>query len=129
MRFFTLIPYYLVWHYTSGIINYFSLWGNFIWFSYNYFSFNILLRTLFSPFKRLSEKNSKGLDPGKFFGDLIVNTLMRLIGFLMRTVVIFVGIMVTTVVVLGGLGLFFIWLILPIVLCFFIVAGLIAVFK
>jgi hypothetical protein len=129
MRFFTLIPYYLVWHYTNGILNYLSIWGNFIWFSYNYFSFKVLLKTLFSPFKRLSEKNFRGFDPGKFFGDLIVNILMRIIGFMMRIGVILIGVAVTTIVVLGGLGLFIVWLVLPLFLGFCVIAGLIAVFK
>lgn len=129
MKFFTLIPHYLVWHYTHGILNYLCIWGNFIWFSYNYFSFKILLKTLFSPFKRLTEKNYRGFDPGKFFADLIVNILMRVVGFLMRVCVIFAGVIVTTIVVIGGLGLFFVWLVLPPFIGFFIIAGLIAVFK
>ncbi len=129
MRFFTLLPYYLVWHYTNGILNYLEIWGNFIWFSYNYFSFRALLRTLFAPYKRLLEKNTRGFDPGQFFSDLIVNTLMRIIGFGMRSIVIVIGAIVTTIVVIVGLGLFIIWLVLPILIGFFFIAGLIAISK
>ncbi|HRY31311.1 MAG TPA: hypothetical protein P5328_02910 [Candidatus Paceibacterota bacterium] len=129
MKFFTLIPYYLVWHYTTGIVNYFGLWGDFIWFSYNYFSLKALVRTLFSPFKRLSTKEARGFSPGKFLGDLVVDILMRIIGFALRIVVIIIGLLVTAGVIVAGLVLLVVWAVLPWLLGFLIVAGVMAVIK
>jgi len=126
---FVIFPYYLAWHYTFAIRDFFGIWGNMIWFTYQYFSIPILLKTLFSPFKRLKEYSKGGLDIGSFFEALVVNTIMRLVGFILRSVVILIGLISLSISILLGLAAFFLWLILPVLIIFLMITGLIGIFK
>jgi len=126
---FVIFPYYLAWHYTFAIRDFLGIWGNMIWFTYKYFSIPVLLKTLFSPFKRLREYSKNGLDIGSFFEALVVNIVMRLVGFILRSSVIFIGIISLIASVLLGLVAFFVWLALPALIIFLMVTGLVGVFK
>ncbi len=118
-----LIQYYF-WHYGKGVRNFLSLWGNFLWFAYNFFSIPLLLKTLFSPFERLSEEYKKGLDVGALFGTLLVNTLMRFVGALVRLFIIGMGIVALFALGAIGLALFVIWLTLPLIVVAFVAFGI-----
>lgn len=108
---------YLVWHYTLAIRDFAIIIGNLLWFLYHYFSIPILLKTLFSPWRRLAESYSHNiLRPNDFFSTLIVNSLMRVFGFLVRTVMILTGILMwLSSLVLGILAMAF-WILLPIII-------------
>jgi len=129
MRLLTLIPYYLAWHYTRAIADLISIWGNLIWFTTNHFSFGVLFRTLFSPFKRLNEKYPGGINFGKLFEVVVINILMRIVGFCLRIVVILVGLAALIVVIGLGLVSLVIWIIAPFLIVFLFIAGLIAIIK
>ena len=72
----------------------------------HFFSISTLLGTLFSPWKRLKEDYKKGLDIAEFFTSLAVNILMRILGAIMRSVVILVGLFALVVVFALGLLVF-----------------------
>lgn len=113
-----LFPFsYLVWHYSLAIRDFAIIIGNLLWFLYHYFSIPILFRTLFSPWRRLSESYSHNiLKPNEFFSTLIVNSLMRIFGFLVRSVMILVGILMwLSSLVLSVVAMVF-WLFLPIII-------------
>jgi len=126
---FVIFPYYLAWHYTNAIKDFFGIWGNMIWFTYQYFSIPILLRTLFSPFKRLKEYSKGGLDMGSFLESLAVNLIMRIVGFILRSMVIAIGLTVLIFSIIIGIAVFFLWLVLPFLIVFLLVTGLIGIFK
>lgn len=126
---FVIFPYYLAWHYTLGLRDYLSVWGNIMWFLYNFFSIKILFKTFFAPFKRLTEKKRSILDFGSFFEALLINTLMRIIGIILRSIMIVVGILSICLAFFVGLASFFLWLALPFLLIFIMVIGLIGLFK
>lgn len=128
MNTFTLIPYYFSWHYTSAIKNLFKIWRNFIWFVYNFFSISILTRTLFSPFKRLKENYGGGLDIEKWFESVVVTTIMRVVGFCIRFVVITFGLFFVFLMATVGLLLIMIWFLVPFILVTMFVGGLISIF-
>ena len=107
------VPSYLMWHYTSAIKDFLKVSGNFVWFFYHFFSIPVLVETFFSPFKRMGEQYKKGFDIGAFLGTFVVNTLMRIVGVISRTLVIGVGIVTIILVVTLSLALFGVWLILP----------------
>ncbi len=117
MKLFTFPFSYLVWHYTLAIRDFAIIIGNLLWFLYHYFSIPILLKTLFSPWRRLSEGYSHNiLKPGDFFSTLIVNSLIRIFGFVVRSVMILVGILMwLSSLVLSILAMVF-WLFLPIII-------------
>lgn len=126
---FLVLPYYLAWHYTSALKDFFNIWGNMIWFVYQYFSIPILFKTLLSPFKRLKEQSKGGLDIGGFFEALIVNLVMRIVGLILRSIVIGVGIISLIATFFAWLVAFFVWLVLPFAIIFLMITGLIGVFK
>ncbi len=104
---------YLVWHYTRALADIFRLGRDFLWFFYHFFSIPIIARTLFAPWRRLGESYGHKLDPGAFLGTFIVNTLMRLVGFVIRIVFLVFGFGV--LVLIFGLWILslILWLVLP----------------
>ena len=92
---------------------------NFLWFVTNFFSIPNLLATFVSPFMRMQEGFSRGFDPEDIAAVIVVNILMRIVGVVMRTVVIAAGLVCLGVVFVGGLVIMALWIFVP-----FIVIGL-----
>jgi len=86
-----LVLAYLKWHYGRGLKELFGVFGNFLWFVSNFFSFKLLLKTLFAPWKRLGESYGSIFDFENFASSFVINLLMRLVGFITKTIVIIVG--------------------------------------
>jgi len=128
MKLISIVPYFFVWHYSIALANFVVIWKNFFWFVFNYFSFVILLRTLFAPYKRLTEKYKGGLDITNFLESIFINFLMRIIGFLMRIGVLVLGVMALFGLFVLGLLALFVWITLPFLLIFIFFAGLFAIF-
>lgn len=120
-----LALYYIRWHYTYALHDFVGIGENFLWFLYHFFSLPTLTRTLFVPFYRLSEKPHKNIvaDPEAWAEALVVNTMMRLIGALMRTSLILTGVVVLCVSALTTLLLFVAWVLAPLLLFFLIASG------
>lgn len=111
---------WFIWHFKDAPGFILKAAGNFLRFSLNYFSVFPLFRTLFHPWKRLSEGYRKGLaNIGENFQVFVLNSFSRLIGFLFRSAVIIVGLIVTTITLVASVLVFLIWFILP----FIIVVG------
>ena len=114
---------YISWHYTSAFLEIFSIWRNFLVFFYNLFSIPLLLKTLFSPWKRLDENKPSILNFEDFFSVIIVNTLMRLIGAVMRIFVIFTGVLTLIFSFIVGFLFVLFWPLLPFIALFTLVSG------
>ena len=99
-------------------------WKNFLKFNLNYFSVPLLLRTLFSPWRRYKVSRSKGFDLGKFFEALISSLIFRLLGAIMRSFLIFIGLLVESFIIFGGIVIFIGWLVLPVLLIAGFIFGL-----
>jgi len=111
------IPYYITWHYGKAFSDIFRIFSNLIWAAANFFSIKILLKTLLAPWRRLQEEKKKsGFDLEEWAGNLIVNEMMRLVGFLIRILTIAIG--VTAIIVIAGLGLvvLILWFMMPLVI-------------
>ncbi len=119
-----LFSHYLIWHYSIGLADLFRIVGNFLWFIWNFFSIPLLFKTLFSPWKRLSEgKKKPGLHPDEFFGNLIVNSIMRLIGVFARLIMIVFGLVFCVLVFVSGILAIVVWLTLPVLVPFLFLLG------
>lgn len=106
---------YFKWHYGKALEEFWIVAKNFLWFVTNFFSFKLLLKTLFAPWKRLGENYGGGFDIGAFASVLVVNTLMRLVGFVTKTIVLIVG-LVSYILVLALTACFLtVWLLAPFV--------------
>ena len=107
---------YWVWHYTRAVDDFTRVWKNILAFIPHFFSLTLLLRTIFSPWRRLGEGYKKGFNLTEFFETAVVNILMRCIGFLFRSVCIVFALMGMFFVLVFGGALFIAWLLMPIIL-------------
>jgi len=103
----------LAWWYTDG---WYQCWLGFkerLESTFDYFSINLLLKTLFAPFRQISAGNVRGsLDVQlRAFLDRLIS---RCIGMVVRLVMILVGaVTILLTFIIGGLTLFF-WALVPI---------------
>jgi len=105
---------FLIWHYTIGLRWY---WKR-VWFNlrrlFHFFSFGILISSLFSPWKRLTVVGEgNGFDIKRFFEDLSFNIISSLIGAIVRLVLIFACLIVVIFYLIISVPFFVIWLIIP----------------
>jgi hypothetical protein len=84
---------------------------------------------LYFIFKRLKEKYHGGLDVENFLSTLIITTIMRLVGMVLRAVIIVIGIVVVVIFIVGGLLGFLAWLVLPFLTLWFLIISIIALTK
>ena len=114
---------WLSWQFFEVPGNILKAWKNFLKFNLNYFSIPLLLKTLFSPWRRYKTSYGRGFDIGRYFEVLLSNLIFRGLGAIMRSFLIFIGLLVEIFMILGGLIIFFGWLILPILLALGLVFG------
>ncbi len=119
----SLIGSYIIWHYTRAVYELTKNCKNGIWFLYHFFSIPILIRTLWYPWQRLGEGYKKGFNIGDMLGTFLLNTIMRLIGFIIRSVCIIIGLCVLSFSVVVSFGLLIIWLLLPAIIVYALVGG------
>lgn len=113
------------------IVGLFSWWYSTGWFRcmirvrdnlmaiYDYFSFDLLLRTLFSPFRQISAgkvRGPLGVQMQAFFDRLI----SRIIGATVRTVVIIVGSVTLGIALTIGAIRLMLWPLVPVLPIFFV---------
>ncbi len=116
--------YYIKWHYSQAILDIVGIIKNFLWFFYDFFSISLLLKTFFKPFRRLGEDYNKGLDLQAIAESFIINTLMRFVGMLLRTLLIIMGVICIIFTLLFGLFFIISWLLAPLLVLFLILFGL-----
>ncbi len=66
----------------------------------------------------MGEERVQGFDPEAFLSAVIVNCLMRLLGFCVRLPVVLFGVCMTLLVAFLGVCVSFLWLLFPAVLLF-----------
>ena len=118
-----LIEWFL-WHFSEMPRFLLGVWKNYILFALNYFSLPSLLKSFFAPWRKYKWRYPKGFDVGGFFSTLISNAFSRILGGLMRIVLIVVGIIFQVFVIIAGLIIFLLWILVP----FIIIAGILFVF-
>ena len=118
-----VLPAYLTWHYSQSLADYLRLWARSAWFVTHVFSMPLLLATLFSPWRRLSEHYPRRLDLAEWGEALIVNLLMRLVGFVVRVFVLVFGVLTLVFVLMVGAIGFLVWLTAPALVPIFAALG------
>jgi hypothetical protein len=116
MNFFILIPQYLSWHYSKSVGDLLNNYKNFLVFIWEFFSISFLIKTLFTPFQRLKEKYKGGLDLEDLFAVIVTNVLMRIVGFIVRSLIIIIGLVCLSIFVVFGVVLLILWVLLPVVI-------------
>ncbi len=91
-------------------------WRNYLTFNLNYFSVLQLLKTLFSPWRQYKWSPGRGFDIPRFFEALFSNLISRILGAIVRSVLIVIGLSIEIFIIFTGLIIFLGWFILPILL-------------
>ena len=112
------------WYYSGAVKGLIRAWRNFIIFIREYYSIPLLLRTIFAPWKRDITRRPRGLDIKRFAEVFAFNVISRILGFLVRSVTIVIGSICLVGVIIFGAVALIIWVLLPLVLAFFIIVGL-----
>lgn len=107
---------YLTWQFLDVPKNILKAWKNFLKFNLNYFSIPLLLKTLFSPWRRYIWFYPKGFDLGKYFEVFFSNLISRILGAILRVFLILIGVLVEIFIVFAGLFILLVWFLLPIIL-------------
>ena len=124
MPYFLIIPNYLAWHYGEAYRDIIRLWTNFLWFFGNFFSLTLLIKTFFAPWKRIKEGRGARFSLKNIAEAVVTNTVMRLVGALMRSAVILVGSIAVLAVFWLGILLIAVWTLLPLLLVLSFIYGL-----
>lgn len=107
---------YMRFHYGRGIRELVGVARNFLWFIAHFFSFSLLLRTLFAPWHRMGEMYGSIINFEAFFSTFVVNMLMRAVGFITRVAVLMVGMVAYVLTAIGAGIMFVVWLTAPLLL-------------
>lgn len=113
MNILLVFPGYFLWHYTFAFRDIWHVWGNLLWFVAKQFSILLLLKSLFSPWRRVVENGPRHFDLEAWAGAVVVNLMSRLVGAMMRLIMISVGIITLSGVVVGGILFFALWIVAP----------------
>ncbi len=107
---------YLQWQFADVPRAILAGWKNCLRFNLNYWSVPLLLKTLFSHWRRYRYSYGRGFNLKRYFEAFSFNMISRILGTLMRSVLIVLGLLTEILVILAGAIVFFIWLILPLLL-------------
>lgn len=118
---------YISWQYSQGIQEYAEVWKNLHWFLWRFFSTRLLLVTLFQPFRRTSESYSRGFDPSRFAQTVLVNIVTRLVGVVVRSVIISIAFLAHAALFIIGSVTLVIFLTTPLVVPASIIGGILIV--
>jgi len=113
MLFAAIIRDYFVWHYTQAWFLLWGVWRNFMWFVIHFFSIPQLMRSWFAPFKRITERRGDKFDLEDLASYVIIGFLSRIIGALIRTVIIIIGLITLALTVIGGFVVYLLWALVP----------------
>ena len=108
-----IIVFWMVWHFYEMPAFLFLVWKNYISFISDFFSISLLVKTLFSPWRKYKSKYPSILNLGESLGALIYNTFSMFVGIIGRSVLIILGVIALIfILILGGL-IILCWLLLP----------------
>lgn len=120
---------YLKWHYGKAVYSLSGIWRNFISFTYNYFSIKLLFKNFFDPWKRMTDKYPTGFNLKLYFYAFLTNLIIRIVGMIMRTVLILAGLTCCILLVIFYPIVLIIWLLLPIITIFLLEKGVALIIK
>ena len=114
----------VAWEYGGGIREFIIAWQNIHWFLWRVFSVPLLVWTFFAPFRRTSEGYGRGFDPAALVQVFLVNMVTRLVGVMVRSVLLATALLFQAIIFVAGGFLFFLFLLTPVVIPFSILGGI-----
>jgi len=122
-----LLIRFLVWHFGAAAKQILVAWKNFLKFNLHYFSLGLLLKTLFSHWRRYKDSYSRGFDFKVYARVFAGNMISRALGAFIRIIMIIIGLCFELVIFLFGFIFLIVWLCLPFLCLFFIYSAIIFV--
>ncbi len=111
-----------LWYYTTAIRNILSLWMNAMWFVTHFFSIPLLTKTLFAPWKRMTDEYRRtGIE--EILATFIMNVMSRVFGATVRLFILACGIVSLLVTTLMLFVVVATWVVLPVVSAYLILYG------
>lgn len=108
---------FISWYYSGGIEEFLEVWKNFLRFCLYYFSLRELFLTLFYPWRKdIAFRDWRGWNPAKLAGIIFNNAFARLMGFIVRSLVIAAGLFFLAATFALGALLLVWWLAWPLLL-------------
>jgi len=114
----------LSWHFYDAPKEILKAWKSFLYFSSNYFSVPVLLRTFLSPWRKYGDSYGSPVEVWKNLEVFVFNTMSRIIGALLRTIFIILGAFFIIFAFIVGLVVFVVWIVLPLILIFGFLVGI-----
>lgn len=102
----------LTWWYSGGLIERFAKTRERVLSTIDYFSIDLLLKTLFAPFRQISAGKVNGSLDVRWHA-FIDRLISRSIGAIVRSITIIVGIVGISITILLGFISVFLWLLVP----------------
>jgi hypothetical protein len=124
MVFVNVLHHYLIWHYFTAFREILHLWRNFTWFVVHYFSLPQLIGSWLAPWKRVVETQTNKWDLEQWAGVIIIGFLSRLIGFVIRSIIIAAGLLALTGLLVTGLLVLLTWYLLPAIIVGLWISGI-----
>jgi hypothetical protein len=107
---------YFKWHFINKPREIINTFKNLLSFGFYFFSLKQIFFSLFSPWKGISWKNSPGFDPQIFLENIIGNITSRIIGFLMRIILIAFCLAYELIILMSGIIILLLWILMPIII-------------
>lgn len=107
-----MILKYLKWHFIEIPKRIVKVFGNFIWFGYNFFSINYCFKTLFNPWKKIAWSYKGGSSRFEVFTS---NMVSRIMGFLMRSFIVLLWIIYEFIIISMTTFSVLIWISIPLI--------------
>jgi len=107
---------YIVWHFKEAPKKILHIWKNYLKFYSYFFSIPLLLKTYFSPWKRISWVKGRGFSIKRFLETFLSNLFSRCVGAIMRTFLILIGIGAEIMVLIIGGVFLILWIFAPILI-------------
>lgn len=119
----TILHHYLLWHYATALREMAHVAANLLWFVVHFFSLPQLARSLFAPYRRITEERHRRFNLEDIAGYIIINLISRIIGFLLRFIILIAGLLSLVMLTVGIVIAYIFWLFAPIVLIALLIAG------
>jgi hypothetical protein len=116
MSSFSIIGYYIRWHYSRAFRDIALIARDYFIFLWHFFSIYTLFSTLFSPWRRLGESYHERMSIEDRASTFVLNTIMRCVGAGVRMMVIMVGLSTLVGFVIAVVTLFVAWILFPVIL-------------
>lgn len=111
-----------LWYYSRAFYGIVSVWMNLMWFVTHFFSIPLLLKTLFAPWKRMTDSSHHaGLED--LLATIVMNIMTRIFGAIIRMCIILIGLFVLVLGVVALCVVVLSWAILPLLLLYSMLYG------